>query len=457
MTRTSLATRVAVASLLVALVASVVAALSATRVLGQQNREAARAALATEADALALALADHPAARWAAVVDDLRTPLAEQGVDVVAIGPRGSLTGPDAAVEAVRLAGISSPTDSSRLVVVGRTARLVEARAAGSGGVALVKTYSPGLAASAARAIWIGALIGLAGAAVAGAVLSGVVSGPLRRVAAAAHRMRDGDRDLRVPVEGPREVADVAESVNELAASLERSEARERAFLHSVSHELRTPLTAVRGYAESVADGVTTGEEARRAGATILAEAGRLDRLVGDLLDLARLGADDFHLDLADVDLAAVVEAAGQVWRGHGERKGVPVSVHAPGPLVVRTDPGRLRQVIDVLADNALRVTPPGRPVVLELGASADGARIEVRDGGPGLAPQDYPVAFERGVLHERYRAERAGSSGIGLNLAAGLVARLGGRIAARPAPEGGAAFRVDLPRRPSPGAQLSG
>jgi len=455
--RTSLATRVAVASLLVALVASVVAALSATRVLGQQNREAARAALATEADALALALADHPAARWASVVDGLRAPLAEQGVDVVAIGPRGALTGPDAAVEAVRLAGVGSPADASRVVVVGRTARLVEARAAGAGGVALVQTYSPGLRGPAARAIWVGALIGLAGAAVAGAALSGVVSRPLRRVAAAAHRLREGRRDLRVPVEGPREVADVAVSVNELAASLERSEGRERAFLHSVSHELRTPLTAVRGYAESIADGVTTGEEARRAGATILAEAGRLDRLVGDLLDLARLGADDFHLDLADVDLAAVVDAAGQVWQGHGERSGVPVTVRSPERLVVRTDPGRVRQVIDVLADNALRVTPPGRPVVLELSTSADGATLEVRDAGPGLAPEDYPVAFERGVLHERYRAQRAGSSGIGLNLAAGLVTRLGGRISAHPAPEGGAAFRVDLPRTPAAGAQLSG
>jgi signal transduction histidine kinase len=71
---------------------------------------------------------------------------------------------------------------------------------------------------------------------------------------------------------------------------------------------------------------------------------------------------------------------------------------------------------------------------------------LEVRDGGPGLAPEDYPVAFERGVLHARYRAERAGSSGIGLNLVAGLVSRLGGRISAHPAPEGGAAFRVELP-----------
>jgi signal transduction histidine kinase len=447
--RTSLGTRVAVASLVVALLAAVVAALTATRVLGQVDRESTRAALATQADTLALALADHPAARWTTVVGELRPPLADQNVEVVAIGPRGALTGPDAAVAAVRRAGVTAPADVSRTMLVDRRTVLVESRQSGPGGFALVQTLPPVLRGAATRAIWVASLIGLVGAGIAGAVLSGVVSRPLRRVASVAHQMRDGRRDLRVPVEGPREVADVAASVNALAASLERSEDRERAFLHSVSHELRTPLTAVRGFAESIADGVTTGAQAQRAGATILAEAGRLDRLVGDLLDLARLGAADFHLDLADVDLVALVGAAGEVWRSRGARSGVPVTVHAPERLVVRTDPGRFRQVVDALADNALRVTPAGRPLVLDLAQApggTGGAVLEVRDGGPGLAPEDYPVAFERGVLHARYRAERAGSSGIGLNLVAGLVSRLGGRISAHPAPEGGAAFRVELP-----------
>ena len=104
--------------------------------------------------------------------------------------------------------------------------------------------------------------------------------------------MGAGRRDLRVPVEGPAEVADVASSVNELAEALERSERRQRDFLLSVSHELRTPLTSAMGFAESIKDGVATGDDAVLAGRTIYDETRRLDHLVTDLLDLARLGAD---------------------------------------------------------------------------------------------------------------------------------------------------------------------
>ncbi|HMO10558.1 MAG TPA: ATP-binding protein, partial [Actinotalea sp.] len=106
----------------------------------------------------------------------------------------------------------------------------------------------------------------------------------------------------------------------------------------------------------------------------------------------------------------------------------------------------RVRQVVAALADNCVRVTPPGRPLVLALTAHRDAGVLEVRDGGPGLAPEDYPVAFQRGVLHHRYRTERAGASGLGLSLVGALVVRLGGAVSAGPAAEGGAAFRVELP-----------
>lgn len=444
--RSTLATRIALASLLVAVVACTVTALASARLVGQATREATRDALAVQADVLT-AVPDVDA-----VVGSLGPELADAGIAVVTVAPDGSLSGPAAAVTAARLAGLEAgPRDLSRLVLVGRTTIVVEARVLDGGGIALVREYQPALRSRVTRATAVGALIGLVGAALAGAVLARVVSGPLRRTAAVAHDMRAGHRDLRVAVSGPAEVAEVGEAVNALAASLATSEGRQRAFLHSVSHELRTPLTAVTGFAESVADGVVEGDDARRAGATILAEAHRLERLVDDLLDLARLGADSFRLDVASVDLTALVEEAAAVWaRRAGD---VPVAVSAAPGVRLRTDPVRLRQVIDLLADNALRVTPPGRPLVVELGhAAGGGARIEVRDGGPGLAPEDYAVAFEPGVLHSRYGAARAGSSGIGLSLVAALVGRLGGTVVAGPAAEGGAAFRVDLPAAPHAG-----
>ena len=111
----------------------------------------------------------------------------------------------------------------------------------------------------------------------------------------------------------------------------------------------------------------------------------------------------------------------------------------------VTADPRRLRQVVDGLAENALRVTPAGAPLAF---AVFPGGVLQVRDGGPGLAPEDYAVVFDRGALHERYRGHRpVGVGGVGLALVHGLVTRMGGTITAEPAPEGGACYPVSLPR----------
>jgi signal transduction histidine kinase len=202
-----------------------------------------------------------------------------------------------------------------------------------------------------------------------------------------------------VPVAGPTEVSAVAGAVNELADALAHSEERQRLFLLSVSHELRTPLTAVRGFAESLADGVVTGNDATDAGRVIVREADRLDRLVGDLMELARLEADDFRLDPVPVDLAALAADAAPVWAARCADADVRFALQAAPTAVVRADPRRLRQVVDGLAENALRVTPRGAPLVVATGGDHTASWLQVRDGGPGFAPEDYPVVFERGVL----------------------------------------------------------
>jgi two-component system, OmpR family, sensor kinase len=233
--------------------------------------------------------------------------------------------------------------------------------------------------------------------------------------------------------------------VNDLVAALARSEARQREFLVSVSHELRTPLTAIRGFGESVADGVVTGPDAEAAGRTVVDEALRLERLVVDLLDLARMQADDFRLDLVEVDLVGLLDAAAAVWGPRCAAAGVVFDhVAPPGPVPVLADPQRLRQVVDALADNALRLTPAGAPVRFALHAAP--VRLEVRDGGPGLDEEDVPDAFRRGAVHERHRGTgRTGAAGVGLALVHGLVTRMGGAVEVDRAPEGGARFTVSL------------
>ncbi|QTE31243.1 HAMP domain-containing histidine kinase [Pengzhenrongella sicca] len=338
--------------------------------------------------------------------------------------------------------------DRADTATAGTTAQTLRGTDGGARRDARVLARRPIVLRSVLVSVGVGLLVGVT----AGGSLSLLLTRPLRRTAHAAREMGAGRRDVRVAVEGPPEVADVAASLNDLADALQRSEARQRAFLLSVSHELRTPLTAVRGFAESIADGVVTGDDAAQAGRVVLAESLRLERLVHDLLDLARLGAVDFPLDVARVDLGALLDDAATVWRARAATRGVELRVEPAGAaLTLRTDAGRLRQVIDGLAENAVRATPAGAPVVLALRAPARSdpagtvAVLQVRDGGPGLAPADYAVAFEPGVLGERYRVDRPGGVGIGLSLVHGLVRRLGGEIGAGTAPEGGASFTVHL------------
>ncbi len=327
---------------------------------------------------------------------------------------------------------------------------LVEARPLDMGGaVVLVQPYSVvGVEASdAARRVAISLLLGLLIAVPIGFVAAYRLTRPLRAARDAANQMAEGSRSVTLTPQGPVEIADIAESLNRLNAALVVSEGRQREFLLSVSHELRTPLTAVKGYAEALADGVIEPDDVARTGATVASEATRLDRLVSDLLDLARLGAVDFRITPVDVDLTELAEDAGAVWRDRSAPEDVRLEVELPGePLVVRTDPIRLRQVIDNLAENALRVSPPGSVIVLAVRREGDAAVVEVRDSGPGLTGDDITVAFEPGVLHERYRGVRPVGTGLGLALVSRLATGLGGVAEAGQAAEGGARFAVRMP-----------
>ncbi|MFD4643263.1 histidine kinase dimerization/phospho-acceptor domain-containing protein [Lentzea sp. NPDC058436] len=424
--------RIALVCLGVAFVAVLVAGFVSIRLVLSTSQQVSREFLRSQADVVAGQISNNR-------VEQI---LEGQGIAIVRITAAGDVTGQDrAAVRAVRSVDYRKVLSGS--AVSGESGRLnVEARPSGAGGFALVQqTETSGTYRKLVRNILFALGVGLLVAALAGLALGSFLSRPLRRVASVAHSMSTGRRDLRVPVSGTSELAEVSLAVNSLADALQHSESRQRDFLLSVSHELRTPLTAVTGFAESLADGVVSGEQVAPVGTVILDEARRLDRLVTDLLDLARLGADDFRLDMAPVSLEPVVRSAAEVWHARCHARGVTFSLDVSSSLVVHADPRRLRQVIDGLMENALRVTPAGRPVVLALSSV-----LEVRDGGPGLAAEDYPVAFDRGVLHARYQDSRPVGTGVGLALVHGLVTRMGGTIVAGPAAEGGAAFTVTLP-----------
>lgn len=376
------------------------------------------------------------------IVDDLRADQVEVYLIRRGVVDRAGL--PAAVVRQVA-AGVRVDT---RAPVGGRPSFIVGQPLSGQrSGVVLTRAVATGTAGRVLGSTWIALLAGLAGGILAGALLARFIARPIRLAAGAAGRLSAGDRSVRISRQGPAEAGELADAINHLAAALQVSEGRERDFLLSVSHELRTPLATIRGYAEALADGVVGADGAEKAGATMLAEAERLDRLISDLLVLSRLEAADLPLDVVPVDLTDLVRSAGEAWAARCGADGPLLRVQVPAsPLVVETDPGRIRQVIDGLCENALRVVPAGAPLVLAAHAGAGAAVIEVRDGGPGFTDEDLRVAFDRGALNRRYRGIRKVGSGLGLALAARLVTRLGGRIAAGHAPEGGAAFTVELP-----------
>ncbi|HEX9342197.1 MAG TPA: HAMP domain-containing sensor histidine kinase [Actinomycetota bacterium] len=285
-------------------------------------------------------------------------------------------------------------------------------------------------------------------AALVAAALAGRLTAPLGRLVGAARNLGAGDLSTRVAVDGDDEVAEVGAAFNEMAAALEQSQGEQRAFLASVGHELKTPLTAVQGYTEALLDGTVEDPDARRRSLErIHAETLRLARLVQDLLDLARLGRGQFAVSLVDTDAATVLREAAASWSERAAARGVTVEQRLPAQLPARVDPGRLRQVLDNLLDNATRSSPAGHPVLLAaVQLPSGGAEVAVVDQGPGIAAEDLAHVFDRGYLWSRYRGTRAVGSGLGLAIVKALCDAMRVTIWAESGGGGGTAFRLTLP-----------
>lgn len=260
--------------------------------------------------------------------------------------------------------------------------------------------------------------------------VSRALTEPLRRAEAATHRIAAGDLATRLPapVAGRTdELGDLARSINTMAEGLERSRVLEQQFLLSVSHDLRTPLTSIRGYAEAISDG--TAPDPRAAAAIVLSESRRLERLVRDLLDLARLDARQFSFDARSVPVGAVVADAAEGFRRRAEDAGLALAVDRdPSATVVVTDPDRLAQIVANLVENGLKFARSTLRVSTVAGA--DDVAVVVTDDGPGIAPEDLPHVFERLYVSRHRPVRTEAGSGLGLAIVRELVTAMGGTVA---------------------------
>ncbi len=348
------------------------------------------------------------------------------------------------------VAAIAAAGDSEGTVTVAGRGLLYVARTTPRGRVVLIR------GARLAFAEWRPFLASLIIAGLGGAALAAILSfllarrllRPIDQLAAATRRLSSGETDVTVPVEGEDELADLGRSFNTMASDLAHAREAQRSFLESVSHELKTPLTSIRGYAEALEEGAVTPAEGGR---VVAAEADRLERLVQDLLDLARLGRAGFVVERRPVDLAAVGAAAIQRHLPRAQELDVALTCSGTGDDGAWGigDEGRLLQATSNLIENALRLTPAGGAVEVRTGPGA----IAVSDTGPGLAPEDLPRAFERFYLYDRYRSQRPVGSGLGLALVKELTTAMGGGVTAANRQGGGAEFEIRIQPRPGPRA----
>jgi two-component system sensor histidine kinase BaeS len=305
----------------------------------------------------------------------------------------------------------------------------------------LLGVLAPSVTPSAVTAVAV--LVVLAVAMLAGVrVFAGAVR-PLADIARATERLADGEPGVRIVPRGPRPVRNLAGSFNTMAERLDRSRDDRRAMLADVTHELRTPITVVQGGLEAMLDGVHPMDEDHVA--PLLAETAVMGRLLDDLrtLSLADAGALTLHREPAD--LASIARDVALAQGAVATARGVNLGVTGDARLVTSVDPVRYREIVANLAVNALRHTPAGGRVELDVRVDAEDALLTVRDTGEGIPPTDLPRVFDR-----FQRRADTGGSGLGLAIVRDLAEAHGGGVTAESSgvPGEGATFRVRLPLR---------
>ncbi|MEI8000692.1 MAG: HAMP domain-containing sensor histidine kinase [Actinomycetes bacterium] len=287
--------------------------------------------------------------------------------------------------------------------------------------------------------------------AVAAAVASWLARRLTRPIAAmeqTANAIAGGDLSARVDLgrHPDDELARLARSLDAMAAQLEAARGHERAFLLSVSHDLRTPLTSIRGYAEAIVDGTVRGETATADAARVVTtEAKRLERLVADLLDLARLDAHSYSLTPVPVDAREVVERTITGFAPAARAWGLGLEVLPGEPVAADLDPDRLAQVVANLVENALKFASTS--VVVSVQGTEGSVDVRVDDDGPGIPVDAHERVFER-LYTARGANGRSVGTGIGLAIVAELATAMGGTATSGVPDDGrGARFTVRVRR----------
>ncbi|SIT91111.1 sensor histidine kinase [Edaphobacillus lindanitolerans] len=278
-------------------------------------------------------------------------------------------------------------------------------------------------------------------------VLTRFITRPLLQMKQATEQLATGGSLSGLDDARTDELGDLARSIGQLSADLDRLKAERNDFLASVAHELRTPITYIKGYADLAARPDTPEERRKEYSAIIRREAGHLSVLVGQLLDLARLDRPDFAIRTSSVRLSelagSVIDLVGPAFT----EKGVRLICKVPDNLSAELDAARFQQVLLNLLDNALHHTPSGKAITLSAESWKQGIRIRVDDEGEGIPTEELTAVFERFFRVDKSRSRKSGGTGLGLAIAKEIVEAHGGTIRAESSPGKGASMIITLER----------
>ena len=292
---------------------------------------------------------------------------------------------------------------------------------------------------------------GLLFSAAGGYWLAGRALAPVERVTAMAREIEAKSLGLRLPHPGADcEIGRLVDTLNHMMDRLERAFEAMKRFTADASHELRTPLANLRGLVDFVSRGTLTREELQEEMTSIGEEVGRLSQIVDDLLLMARADTDRLPLRMEPLRLDELAEYQVEAFALRAEEAAVELQFEAAGPVSILGDERWIHQLMSNLLDNALKYTPTGGRIQLDVRPVADRVRLTVEDTGPGIPPEDLERIFERFYRCDAARSHaNAPGSGLGLAIAAWIAQAHQATLRASNRPEGGACFELLFPQEP--------
>ena len=281
-----------------------------------------------------------------------------------------------------------------------------------------------------------------------GIVFAAGLTKPLGNLARAAKSVAQGNATAAVPVSGRDEVAALSTAFNEMTAELKRLDAAKKQVIADAAHELRTPVTLIRGTVEGMMDGVFPRDD--RTLQSVCEETDRLAKLIDTLRELEIIESGELALSIKGVDLNEAATKALALFKPQASEKSITLcrDTRTARPAVARGDYLRLEEVLYNLVSNAIKYTPSGGTVRVQIVEdSSETVSFSVDDSGPGISLEERPRIFERFYRIDKSRASNTGGRGLGLAIASEIVKAHGGSIAVENSSLGGASFVVTLPR----------